>query len=231
MKIKGFIKNTFIEYPGKIASIIFVSGCNFRCPFCFNPELIFESEDMKDVEEKEVLDFLDKQKKWIDALVVSGGEPTLQKDLPEFLAKVKKNGLPTRIYTNGSNPKILKELVERKLIDSIAMDIKGPLTEEAYDKLSGTKGMLANVKESISLIMSSGIDYEFRTTIVPGMISEKDVEDIAKYIKGAKLFIVQRFMPANTLDVKLRKLCTQTDEEMQKLASVAGRHVQNVSAR
>jgi pyruvate formate lyase activating enzyme len=231
MKIKGFIKTTFIEYPGKIASMIFLPGCNFRCSFCFNPELIFESDKIEDVNEKEVFDFLEKQKKWIDAVVISGGEPTLQKDLIDFIKKIKKLGFLVRIYTNGSNPEVLKKLVEEKLIDSIAMDIKAPLTEKKYEKITNTKEFLKNVKDSISLIMNSGLDYEFRTTIVPSLHSDEDIEEIAKYIKGAKLFILQKFLPENALDDNLKKLKTQSDEEMQKLAEIAQRYVKNVKWR
>jgi len=231
MKIKGFIKTTFIEYPGKIASMIFLPGCNFRCSFCFNPELIFESDKIEDVNEREVFDFLEKQRKWIDAVVISGGEPTLQKDLIDFIRKIKKLGFLIRIYTNGSNPEVLKKLIEERLIDSIAMDIKAPLTEEKYERVTNTKEFLKNVKESISLIMKSGLDYEFRTTVVPSLHSDEDIEEIAKYIKGAKMFILQKFLPENALDDKLKKLKTQSDEEMQKLAEIAQIYVKNVKWR
>ena len=231
MKIKGFLKTTFIEYPGKVASMVFLPGCNFRCSFCFNPELIFDSDKAPDVDEKEVFDFLLKQKKWIDAVVISGGEPTLQKDLIDFIKKVKKMGFLVRIYTNGSNPDVLKKLVNDKLIDSIAMDIKTSLTDESYEKITCVKGVLKSVKTSIFIIMNSGLDYEFRTTVVPTLHSEGDVEEIAKYIKGANSFVLQRFLPEKALDEKLRKLKTQSDEEMQKLVDVAKKYVSNVKFR
>jgi len=169
MKIKGFIKTTFIEYPGKVAAMIFLPSCNFRCSFCFNQELISGSESLKDVSEDEVFEFLNDQRKWIDGIVISGGEPTLHKDLPEFIKKIKEKNLLVRIYTNGSNPKMLKQLMDEKLIDSIAMDIKAPLTE-SYEKITNAKNILENVKESISLIMNSDLEYEFRTTVVPRFI-------------------------------------------------------------
>jgi pyruvate formate lyase activating enzyme len=231
MKIKGFIKNTFIEYPGKIAAMIFLPSCNFRCSFCFNPELILESDKIKDVDEKEVFGFLEKQKKWIDAVVISGGEPTLHKDLPEFIKKIKSLGYLVRLYTNGTNPEMLKQLIDKKLIDSIAMDIKAPLTENSYEAITNVKGMIEKVKKSISLIMGSDLDYEFRTTVVPSLHSEKDIEEIAKYVKDANLLILQKFLPENALDNKLKKLKTQNDEEMEKLANIARKYVKNVSWR
>jgi pyruvate formate lyase activating enzyme len=231
MKIKGFIKTTFIDYPGKIASMVFLPGCNFRCSFCFNPELILESDKIEDVSEKEVFDFLEKQKKWIDAVVISGGEPTLQKDLYDFIRRIKKMGFLVRIYTNGTNPDMLKQLINEKMIDSIAMDIKAPLTESGYERVTNTKDFLENVKESISLIMNSGLDYEFRTTVVPGLHSNEDIEEIAKYIKGADLFVLQKFLPENALDTKLKKLKTQSDEEMQKLVEIAQEYVKKVAWR
>lgn len=227
MKIKGFIKNTFIEYPGKIAAMIFLPSCNFRCSFCFNPELMSDSDKLKDINEKDVFEFLEKQRKWIDGIVISGGEPTLHKELPEFIKKIKAMGFLVRIYTNGTNPEMLKYLIKNRLIDSIAMDIKAPLTEEKYEAVTNVKDVIEDVKKSISLIMDADIDYEFRTTIVPGLHSEKDVEEIARYIKDAKLFILQKFIPENALDNKLKKLTTQTDDEMKKLAEIAKKYVKN----
>jgi len=227
MKIKGFIKNTFIEYPGKVAAMIFLPNCNFKCSFCFNPELVFDNEKINEINEEDVFDFLEIQKKWIDGLVISGGEPTLQKDLPEFIKKVKKMGLSVRIYTNGTNPEMLSQLIDDKLIDSIAMDIKAPLNEK-YESLTNVKNVLDNIKKSISLIMKSDLDYEFRTTVVPTFHSEKDIDEIANSIKGADLLVLQKFLPENALDEKLRSLKTQSDDEMKKLAEIAGKHVKNV---
>jgi pyruvate formate lyase activating enzyme len=231
MKIKGFIKNTFIEYPGKIAAMIFLPSCNFRCSFCFNPELVSDSDKLKDIDEKEVFDFLEKQKKWVDGLVISGGEPTLHKELPDFIKKIKAMGYLVRIYTNGTNPEMLKQLINEKLIDSIAMDIKAQLTEENYEAVTNVKGILENVKKSISLIMNSSLEYEFRTTVVPSLHSENDIEEIARYIKGANLFVLQKFLPENALDEKLKELKTQSDEEMEKLVSIARKYVKDVKWR
>jgi len=144
---------------------------------------------------------------------------------------MKDMGFLVRIYTNGSNPDMLEHLIDKKLIDSVALDVKAPLTEEKYEAVINVKGMLEDVKKGISLIMNSGIDYEFRTTVVPTLHSEKDIEDIAKYIKDAKLFVLQKFIPDNALDVKLRKLKTQTNEEMKRFAEIAEPYVKRVEWR
>jgi len=228
MKIKGFIKNTFIEYPGKIAAMIFLPNCNFKCSFCFNPDLIFNSEKLKDIDENEIFDYLIKNKKWIDGVVISGGEPTLYNDLIDFVKRIKELGFLVRIYTNGTNPEMIKKLIDNKLIDSIAMDIKAPLNEKKYEKVTNVKNFLNEVKKSISIIMNSGIDYEFRTTVVPTLHSESDIEEIAKYIKGANLLVLQKFLPENALNENLRKQKTQNDDEMKKLAEIAKVYVKNV---
>lgn len=136
-----------------------------------------------------------------------------------------------RIYTNGTNPEMLKQLIDKKLIDSIAMDIKAPLTENSYEAITNVKGILEKVKKSVALIMNSDLGYEFRTTVVPSLHSEKDIEEIAKYVKDANLLVLQKFLPENALDNKLKKLKTQNDEEMEKLANIARKYVKNVSWR
>jgi pyruvate formate lyase activating enzyme len=225
MKIKGFIKNTFIEYPGKIAAMIFLPNCNFRCSFCFNPELIEDSEKIRDVDEKEVFDFLEKQKKWIDALIISGGEPLLHKDLPEFIKKIKRMGYLVRIYTNGTNPDMLKELIDNKLIDSIAMDIKAPLNEESYEKVTNVKGMVEKVKDSIELITNSSIDNEMRSTVLPSLHSKEDIIEMAKSIRRAKMYCLQQFRSEKTLDPKFKNCKAFTQEELEIIKEECNKYV------
>ncbi|GAG72576.1 unnamed protein product, partial [marine sediment metagenome] len=171
MEFKGFIKTSVIEYPGKIVSLVFVGGCNFRCPFCQNPDLVLNPRSLPSTGEKEVIDHLLSKRKWLDGLVITGGEPMLEKDLPNFLSKIKKEGFLVEIETNGTNPGMLRDLVERSLVDYLALDIKAPFEWEKYSKAAGIvdKKLLGKVKESVKILLSSNIDYELRTTVVPGL--------------------------------------------------------------
>jgi pyruvate formate lyase activating enzyme len=201
VQFKGFQSVSLLDYPGKIAAIVFTGGCNFRCPFCHNRDLVLNRE-LKSIEEDEILNYLMEKKAWLDGLVVSGGEPTVQAGLPRFLEKVKNLGYFVKIDTNGSNPGMLEELIERKLVDYIAMDVKAPLRSDAYLKAIGIEDerVLKNVERSIDLLLNSnGIDYEFRTTFVPKILREEDILPIAERIKGAKKYFIQQFRPADSL--------------------------------
>jgi len=194
--IKGVIESSFIDYPGKISIVIFTVGCNFHCHYCHNPELVnpeppFMSED-------KVLEKIDNKKEWIDGIVISGGEPTLHKDLPELIKKIKSRGLLVKLDTNGSNPEMLKELINSKLIDYIAMDVKAPLKN--YPKIVQCEADTKKIKESIELIKTSGIAYEFRTTILPSLVSEKDLIEIGYLLEGSDLLVLQAFRNNKTLD-------------------------------
>ena len=188
MKIGGFVKNSFVDYPGNIACVVFVTGCNMRCWYCHNSHL-FDS-DHKTISELEIFDFLSSHKGFLDGVVVSGGEPTLQPDLVEFVEKVKKLGFLVKLDTNGTNPEVIKTLLDKKLVDYIAMDIKAPL--EKYENITKVKNDLSKIKESINLIMSCGVDYEFRTTFSPDL-SVADIEEIGKVISGAKRYSLQKY--------------------------------------
>lgn len=201
MQFKGFQSVSLLDYPGKIAAIVFTGGCNFRCPFCHNRDLVLNRE-LKSIEEGEILSYLMEKKGWLDGLVVSGGEPTVQAGLPRFLEKVKNLGYLVKIDTNGSNPEMLEELMERKLVDYIALDVKAPLKGDIYSKAIGVKDerILKSVERSIDLLLNSnGIDYEFRTTFVPKILSEEDIILIADRIKGAKKYFIQQFRPVGSL--------------------------------
>jgi len=216
MKISSFKKITFTDYPGKTACAIYVMGCNFRCPFCYSPELVLPEEIEKHLalKEKDVFGFL-KNENYLEAVCLSGGEPTINKDIVKFCRKVKKMGLLLKLDTNGSKPKILKELIEKKLIDYIAIDIKAP--KEKYGALIGFKRdsisyFLNKIEESINIVKNSKIDYEFRTTLVPGLLSDKDILKIAHWIKPAKKYVIQRFELSKILDPFLGKNKPYTDE-------------------
>ncbi len=225
MQIKGFVDTTFLDWDGKVAATVFTPGCNFRCPFCHNHGLVLNPEKYEDVEEREVLDFLIEHKDFIDGVCVTGGEPTLQKGLVEFCQKIKRLGLGVKLDTNGTNPEVLRELLELGLVDYVAMDIKAPLDEESYSRACGVPCNVDEIKKSIQLIMSSGIDYEFRTTVVPSLHAKGDISRISADIKGAKLYVLQKFQPKFALDESLRDQKPTADEGMEKLVDIAGSKV------
>ena len=204
MKIGGYQKLTLIDYPGKIATTVFTVGCSFRCPFCHNPELVLSSQFTVDNErEKEFFKFLKKRIGKLEGVCITGGEPTIQKDIIEFIKKVKKLGFKIKLDTNGTRPDVLKKLLDLKLLDFVAMDIKNQLKK--YDATTGVKGDKERIKLSVNLIMNSRLPYEFRTTVVPGIHIEKDFEEIAKWIKGAKSYYLQEYREQVILNPKLKK--------------------------
>ncbi|MEJ6950566.1 anaerobic ribonucleoside-triphosphate reductase activating protein [Natronospora cellulosivora (SeqCode)] len=202
MKITGFQKTSLIDYPGHIVSIIFTQGCNFSCPFCHNPELInnYNSKDEYFPMEY-IYSFLSKRKGLIDGISITGGEPSLQENLYQFIQTVKSMDLKVKLDTNGSKPAIIKELITDKLIDYIAMDIKGPLKK--YKNIINREVNTDYILESITAIKKSSLDYEFRTTVVPGIHNTNDFQEIASLLNGSKKYFIQNFKSGNTLDPNL----------------------------
>lgn len=192
MKLGGLQKLTLIDYPGKIAATVFTVGCSFRCPFCHNPELVLPSYGTTgSVSEKEVIDFLKTRKGKLDGICITGGEPTIQNDLLEFVKKLKKLGFFVKLDSNGSRPDVIRKGFKEKLFDFVAMDIKS--SPENYKKACGVDVDIERIKLSVDLIRNSGIDYEFRTTVVPGIHTYKDFDKIAKWLKGSKKYVLQKY--------------------------------------
>ncbi|TRZ80088.1 anaerobic ribonucleoside-triphosphate reductase activating protein [bacterium] len=203
VKIGGFQKTSLIDYPKHLSAIIWTIDCNFRCPFCYNQELVFGGAPL--VSEKEIINYLKKRQGILEALVITGGEPTLQKDLKGFIKKVKKLDYLVKIDTNGTNPNILKELLDEHLIDYVAMDIKAP--KGKYSILAGAEVNLKNIEKSIKIIKKQAPDYEFRTTIVPDLLKKRDIIDIAKWLKGSRRYILQQFQkPSDLINKNFNKL-------------------------
>lgn len=232
MKIGGFQKYSLIDYPGKVCAIVFTIGCNFRCPFCHNSELVIGKP--KEVPSEVIFEYLEKNKNLLDAVEITGGEPTLQSDLKDFAKKIKELGLLVKVDTNGARTNVIKELINEELVDYIAMDVKAPLEFEKYNKVVGgvlTREMFENVKKTIEVIMKSGIDYEFRTTIVPTLHSDEDIISIANAIRGAKLYVLQQFIPRNTLDPSFLKLTPLPKEKLEELKKKCEELVEKVEIR
>lgn len=209
IEIGGFQRVSLIDYPGKITSIVFLTGCNMRCPFCHNGELVMRDyNSLRIYREDEILKKISESLNFIDAVTITGGEPTLHQELEEFLWKCKSLGLYVKLDTNGTNPDKTKRIIEKNLVDYIAMDVKSPLSPAKYSASSGLKYQLLtrNISESIKLIISSGIRHEFRTTAVPGLVSPGDLLEIAASIKGADAYYIQQYNPGKTLDPKFSEV-------------------------
>lgn len=189
MKIGGIQKTSLLDYPELISAIIWTVGCNFRCPFCYNKDIVLGNVQL--IPEKEVFSFLEKRRGMLEGLVITGGEPLLQGDISDFCEKVKKISYLIKIDTNGMYPEKLKELIDKKLINYVAMDIKAP--KNKYDKLTNVKINIKKIEESIKILQNSKIDYEFRTTFVPELLTKNDIIEIAKWLNGSKKFYLQQF--------------------------------------
>jgi len=222
MVFGGLEKLTLIDYPGKVACMVYTIGCNFHCPYCHNPELVNETVEVKYSEEY-ILDFLDDRKTMIDGVVITGGEPTIHKDLVSFIKKIKNKGFLVKLDSNGTHPEILKELIKNKLVDYIAMDIKSPIS--AYSRIISRPVDTEKIKESVKLIMDSGIDYEFRTTVVKSLLSPSDLEQIGKEIKGAKKYFLQKFISTKLLNPQFQKKVTYSDEEFEEFKKIISKYV------
>lgn len=226
MKIGGFLKNSFVDYPGIIASVVFVPGCNMDCWYCHNRHL-WKEENL--IPQDEVFEFLDKRKGFIDGVVITGGEPTLQKDLPEFIDAVKEKGYLIKLDTNGLRPDVVKALLDK--IDYIAMDLKAP----PGDMMRVVSFDIDEQKlwESVDLIMNSGVKYEFRTTMMP-MLRTEDIERIAERIKGARKYALQQYRKISDT-VGLKNVPIELEplkpEEIKKAADAASKYASKVVVR
>ncbi len=224
MEIKGFTDDSSGNW-GEFCSLIFLPRCNFRCPFCHNVNLVLHPEKLETIPFEYVEDKLKAQKVWADGVCITGGEPTLHSSLLELCAKIKEMGFLVKLDTNGTNPALLKDLMDRKLLDYVAMDIKAPLTVEKYSEATGVNAetLLENVKESIRLLMESNIDYEFRTTVVPTIHTLDDIKQICRSLKGCKKYVLQKFdVPiGKTVLSPVFKSKSLSEEEMQKFLATA----------
>ena len=229
--IGGIQKTTLVDFPGKIAAIVFTQGCNFNCGYCHNPELIkFSSaHNESGTKGEEFLDFLATRKGKLDGVVITGGEPTIQNGLYDFILKIKQIGFLVKLDTNGTNPNIIKKLLDANLLDYIAMDIKAPL--EKYFEITKTRMDIKKIQKSINLIINSDIDYEFRTTVIKSQLSSTDFSNIGQLIKGAKKYFLQKFIPSKVNDENFLSESTYTNEEFEKICYMLRNYIDVVNFR
>lgn len=226
--IGGIQKTTLLDFPEKIASIVFTQGCNFRCGYCHNPNLInFETKEKIDIES--YLNFLKTRIGKLDGVVITGGEPTIQNGLYDFIKEIKNLNFAVKLDTNGTNPNILEKLINDNLLDYIAMDIKAPLGK--YSEITGTKVNIENISKSINLIMNSSINYEFRTTVIKTQLLLEDFDKIGQLILGAKRYYLQKFVPSNIYDKNLMTSETYTDEEFKKICKNLEKYIKFIDFR
>jgi len=230
MKITGFQKTSLIDYPGHIVSIIFTQGCSFKCPYCHNSDLISPDSKSKEYFPVEyIYSFIKNRKGLIDGVSITGGEPTLQSDLYDFITKVKSMGLKIKLDTNGCNPQILKSLFMENLLDYIAMDVKGSLQD--YENIINTKINIDSIIKSIKLIQESTIPYEFRTTVVPELHDIEQIKDIAILLKGSNKYFIQNFKAKNTFNTDYMQYNGFTPSKLKIFKEVCMPYINKVEIR
>lgn len=212
MRIGGIQKVSLIDYPGQISAVIFTQGCNFRCPYCHNPELVNPKLWGTSIPTGEILGFLDRRVGKLDAVVITGGEPLIHDDLPSFMAQVKERGFLVKLDTNGYFPDRLAHVIQRGLLDYVAMDAKAPWS--SYDHIVHVPVDMARLEESVSLICSSSLDYEFRVTVVYPLLTDNDILNIGRQLMGAKRLVLQKFRPVPHIDTGVEGLYPPTDQEL-----------------
>lgn len=202
MRIGGFIPFTLSDFPGRISAVVFTQGCNFRCPFCHNPSLVVPELFSQPIYEESILNYLETRRGKLDGVVVSGGEPTIQCGLIEFIKKIKELGFLVKLDTNGSNPEVVEDLITQRLIDYCAMDIKAPWSK--YSELSGVKGIdISPIQKTLEILSNSPIEIEFRTTFAQPLLNENDIEEIRSYLPQGTPLKIQKFNPHHALQKDL----------------------------
>ena len=226
--IKGMIETSLLDWDGKIVSTLYTPYCNFRCPYCQNAGLVLNPDQYETIPFEVISNFLINHRNWIDGICLTGGEPCFFEDLPEFLEKIRNLGMEIKLDTNGTFPKILQRVIDKGLVNYVAMDIKAPLNFNAYEESTRIKSkeLLEKVRESIRLIIHSGVDYEFRTTVIPSLHSEEDILEIAREIGRAKKYALQNFSNRETMDPEFQKIAPYKIEELEKICELCLQYVQ-----
>ncbi|MDI7252515.1 MAG: anaerobic ribonucleoside-triphosphate reductase activating protein [Actinomycetota bacterium] len=209
-EIRGVLPSSMIDWPGKICAVVFLAGCNFRCPYCHNPELVEEAGGKEAVAWEDLAAYLEDRAGWIDGVCITGGEPTIHADLPALCRRLKALGLEVKLDTNGSRPRVLYRLLEEELVDCVAMDLKTSL--DRYPALAGRPLDVQAISESAGIIVSWGGEHEFRCTVVPGWVGYAELEELARMVQGARRLVLQQFRPEHTLDPAYQAVEPYPDE-------------------
>jgi pyruvate formate lyase activating enzyme len=227
---RGWVRTSLIDFPEHIATVLFAGGCNFRCPMCHNAPLVLHPAQTPAVDLDDVWDFLARRRGMIDGIVLTGGEPTLQPGLLPLAQEARERGFYIKLDTNGYLPHVLKELIDGKLIDYVAMDVKAP--PEKYARVAGVPDLdLARIEGSMQMLREAGIPYEFRTTVAPGLLDENDITRIARWIAGAPTYALQQFRPAGTLSPAMQTVTPFTTAVLHRMAESASQWVDSVAIR
>ncbi|MBC7130180.1 anaerobic ribonucleoside-triphosphate reductase activating protein [Candidatus Bathyarchaeota archaeon] len=224
MKFSGLQKTSLIDYPDRVASILFVPGCNLRCPYCYNWRLVVDPKPPF-LTENAALQILKERKRYVDAVVITGGEPTIYKELPRFLQKLKEEGFAVKLDTNGFNPEILEQCLP--YVDYIALDVKTSMEKYHLVGADGTDKLM----QTIEMLKAGKVNYEFRTTVVPKLIEEQDLTRIGEAVKGAENYALQQFIPGDTLSKEYRELKPYPPETLEKMTENLRKYVKNVILR
>lgn len=227
MEIHGYTKTTLLDYPGHVAATVFTAGCNFRCPFCHNGDLVLNPSIYPRIDESEIMNHLTKRKNVLSAVCISGGEATLQPDLIPFIEKIRSLGYLIKLDTNGYNPTVLSDLMKNNLLDYVAMDIKsGP---SGYSKASGIEVDITKIQSSIDILKSSSVDYEFRTTCVKGIHTDADFLEIGDWLRGSHRYFLQDFKENESV---IDKSCSSFSlEEMEHIRDIISPYIPEVELR
>ena len=217
IEIKGFLETSFSDWTGKICSVLFLPYCNFRCPYCHNHPLLFHPERFSTLPLENILTRLRSLRNWIDGICLTGGEPTLYPDLPSLIREIKQNRFLVKLDTNGSNPRMLKILIEAKEIDFISMDVKAPLDPFHYSRSAGFPINLNSILESIDILKRGEVEHEFRMTVVPALHREEDIKDLGSQLRVGRRLILQNFNPENPLDPLLKTIIPYDPKVLKKI--------------
>jgi len=220
--VKGLLETSFLDWPGQVAAVVFLGGCNLRCPFCHNRELVLEHQRLPGRTIEAVLDSLEDCRDWLDGLVVSGGEPTLAPDLAEMCRIIRARGLAVKLDTNGTRPRVLEELISAGLIQAAAMDHKAPLAQpDLHRQMTGLTADLGAIRASLNLLLAGPIEAHFRTTVVPGLLGEAELKLMAQELRGAQVWRLNAFRPQNCLDPEFCRIKPLEKAEMDRLQGLA----------